>query len=603
MGRRVGVDGSTCRAEGVSAAAGKLSLAGLDEASPFAVDSRIFAENIAALRTVAPRFSDALSAVVLPAHWRAVVAIDGWPTWRVEQPGNPPAWLWGTAAPEARARAVVQQGRFGEANVLLPGIGTGAELCLALKCLSQRQAALVFESDLEVLAAVLRINLLDAALRERRCILLEPPDCEASLRGLLDRHSGLLAPTILLLTPGVSSSRVAEARALCERAALDISRARQERLSHLQKSRSGEGRTKKNTLALLARQPDSEIVAASDALGAAATEAGMNFVRCVADRPLEAGALAHSERISAELPSLVIGIDCGREALPIETSSTWAQWHTQRQTPAKSASFHLACCPLRRAELQTEGLASRSVIDFFWASEAAPAPAAECGGPVLFAEVQPDLSAVACGISQATHQTLWSGVLQSLRSEIAGGRTLSAEGFLIAGERNSGVQLREESLRGAFVEIIASRGLPGVLLEAAGQALSLAGIEFLGIGNRQSPGGPPGTTSAPPCAIVSTSLHDLWTPAVARFASRGAPLLVLEYAGGQAAARLEGVLEPGRHYALVRNPADLPRAIESLRRDEAAYRRRRERLFAHMAEKHRWSVRLATLAARIAEPA
>ena len=91
-----------------------IELATLDDAPPIDLDPARWPNNLNSLHTEQPELAEELRAAELPAHWRPVAALDGFPTYRVERAGQPPQWLAGTAAPLTRARAVLRYDQIGD---------------------------------------------------------------------------------------------------------------------------------------------------------------------------------------------------------------------------------------------------------------------------------------------------------------------------------------------------------------------------------------------------------------------------------------------------------------------------------------------------------
>ena len=168
-------------------AAASILLAGGDDPQPYSLDAAVWRENLAALQRRDAPLADRLAAAALPADWRPVCALDGFPTWRTEAAGAPPAWLGGTALPRRRAAALLAGYQSGDRNPALPTLGTGAEALELLERLPPHIAVYVFLDDTAAAAAVLRTTPLAAALTTGRLILVTADDPRAHLG---DGHHG-----------------------------------------------------------------------------------------------------------------------------------------------------------------------------------------------------------------------------------------------------------------------------------------------------------------------------------------------------------------------------------------------------------------------------
>ena len=149
-------------------------LAQLDAYRPATLDPPVFSANLAALAADQPQLADELRQVVLPETWRPALALDDFPTYRLEPPGQPPAWLGGSAVPLTRARARLAKLEFAGKNPALPACGAGAEAHYLLERLPSHLAMYIFEAEIAVLAAVLRVQDWSAAITHGRCALVPP---------------------------------------------------------------------------------------------------------------------------------------------------------------------------------------------------------------------------------------------------------------------------------------------------------------------------------------------------------------------------------------------------------------------------------------------
>lgn len=582
------------------------SLAALDQAPTLLIDPGILEKNLAALRFEHTRLAHELQTLALPAHWRPVSALDGFPTWRTELPGAPPHWLAGTAAPDTRARATLEQACFGDANILLPSVGAGAEALRSLERLGVYQAVFVCVPEPMTLAATLRTVDLATEIESRRCWFLQANNEEATLTEFLQHYPGLLAPTVLLRIPDIPPNRISALRDICERVARHIATHRKARLAILQADwpNPAAHADREIRLGLLALNPDPAALAAARELESAASADGWTMTAGIADSPPQVGPLVHAERLRNVGVDIVVCVNHGPEMLPIPSRVTRATWHLQPLTTSPAADLHLACSPTNRRDLKKAGIADSSIVDFFWGCRTDESPPPVRDGPILIAEDLPDCTADGAGITQATHRLLWEALLKVVQNELRAGRLSPPDGLLIAAERQSGVRLQDEALRQAVLELVQRRAVPGVALELLVRSLLNARqrVRPIGSGWQRLSDLSFEMSTESPAAFVTTTTLDAWTQSIAPLAGQGVPLIVFEPTPGQSAAQLDGILELGKHYDVFQTISDLPGLLESLRRDEAGYRRRAERLRGQMRTQHTWTRRLTLLAKRLKSP-
>ena len=109
-------------------AAAAPDLAALDTWRPAPLDEHAWAANLAAVAAEDSELAASSQAVVLPETWRPAWGLDDSLTFRVESPGEPAAWLGGTAAPIRRAQAVLGETKNPGTNIALPCLGAGGEV-------------------------------------------------------------------------------------------------------------------------------------------------------------------------------------------------------------------------------------------------------------------------------------------------------------------------------------------------------------------------------------------------------------------------------------------------------------------------------------------
>jgi len=602
-----------------------LDVAALDDAPPLEPDPSIWPANLSALREQQPDLACRIEATPLPPHWRPVAGLDGFPTWRIEPPGAPPAWLADTAAPQTRAGALLRLEELSERNPALPTIAAGAELKLLLERLAPYQAVYVFEEDATRLAAVLRTIAVDQAVRAGRCILVPAGREGAFLEETLDRFPGLLPPGMLIALPGVAASRLAQLRDLCASAARSAEDARSRRIqscAHLPaepSARAPDG----VRVALVALGPNPLTHHLAEELERAASGLGWKSCACVMRGPRTAHVLPHCERLAEARAALAVCIEHGPAVLPLRPGRIVARWHLQaRAVPERlpdDDTLHLAASPYVARALRAAGLSEQRLLEFHWACPTTPveaAPWSPASKTVALVADLPDARAAACRIEQPTHKQLWTRVHQ-LAAEAWQTPLIGQPAALLArAERASGIELGEQILRDRFLRLIEHALIPAVVLERILGLLCEAAFTVVTIGagwqrctaesfQRLAPSFqqlPAQALTTPILAAVCAGSLDPLGPGLFHAAALGWPLLLHHPGGGSPAARLAGILQPGQHCDIFTSSAELRAALDALRAHPQRTQRRCARVRTYLAERHSYGQRLKNLVRQLDLP-
>ncbi len=600
-----------------------IDLATFDETSTHDLDPSVWTANLDALRTDQPDLARELEETTLPAHWRPVTALDGFPTYRVEPPGQSPLWLAGTAAPRTRATALLRKEQLSGNNPALPTIAAGAELRLLLELLSHQQAIFVFEQDLTQLAAVLRTTDLADAIEAGRCILVPPKSEPVFLTELLERYPGLLPPATIVALPLPDTKRLEQLRAICEPVARKTNETRNHRLAALRPPASTEASkpVSQPRLAVLALGPSPTSHQLSLVLTGAADELGWNTCSRSASGPRNVHALPHYEALADFAAELTICIDHPPRALPLPSGKPVCQWHPRTRDIPDSLpddnTIHLAATPQVADALRTVGVPAERLLDFYWAyTESAP-PLAGGGlepvppNSVVIVADLPDASASACRIEQPTHKQLWAKLHQTAAKVWETPEILQPTAFLRNVERASGINLGERSLSERMVRIIEHVLIPAVVLETISQRLQRESFEVWTVGrgwdrcstdtlrplaeNLDYPRAHTAETPVPIAAAIFAGLLDPLSPALFHAAALDWPLLIHSPGRTPLTPKLGGILHPGQHYEPFAGFKELQTALAAIRSDPTPFQRRRERLREHLRTHHTYARRLTAL--------
>ncbi|MGD8451096.1 MAG: hypothetical protein PVJ57_04705 [Phycisphaerae bacterium] len=589
-----------------------IDLSRLDAVEPLVPDPDIWADNLAALRKQQPELAVAVECTAVPADWRPVRALDGWPTYRTERPGNPAAWLSGSAVPTARAEALLTGFQLGELNLSIPALLVGAELGSLLERLPYYRAVYVFEPDLAVLAAVLRVVRVAEAVASMRCILAQPGAEHASLSRLLSEHTGLLPPGNIVVLPGVAAARLEQVRAVCERLAQEVSGGRSARMKELAVPAAGAAGAlpERPRVAVLALTPDSTARATAVAVEQATKGLGWPVLRRALTGPVDVGMLPHYEALAEFTPDVTLCVRQVPGRLPVPLPGVVCEWVQDcRDVPARLPAdgvLRLAASPRIATALRAAAPEGIRVGEWYWGC-AAQADA-DLSPPVrevwLIADY-PDDSAAACGAGQPSHQQLWTRLQQQAARVWDTRDVLHPAGLLAHAERQAGAGLGDAALRARFIERIELALIPVAILERIGQAIaaSLGTVQVIGNGWARRPGKeievlarsafdvPAGRR---PMAAIFAGGTDPLTPALLHAGASGWPLLLHSPGGQSRTAALGGILEPQQHYLPFAGLNDLSAALQQ---EPRTTDRRADRTRRHLRKHHSYAQRLEALRA------
>lgn len=587
----------------------------LDAAPHATLDPACFSANIAALEPAAPELTAALQHTHLPPHWRPAHTLDGAVSFRVEQPGEPPAWLTGSAAPLTRARGLLYGYDPANKNPALPTIAVGAELSLLLERLPRHMAIFVFESDMLLLAAALRCVRVDAAVRAHRVFFTPPAREGPHLTELLEREPGLQPPGVIVTPTLVSPERCAEIQRTCERLHSEVAARRSRELLALHAAATASaGPAGQTGLAIVARSVDPRVRSIARVMHEAAGRLGASAHLAAIDSPLDAHPLRHAAAVVAARPSVVLFVGQNPEVLGVDApgeSMVWALDAGQPDgPPPTNVRTVLAASPAVGDALIESGVSPDRVRPFYWAFPAAggPQPPAEVGDELLLVADLPDDTAEALGIAgRDTHAEVWRRASALARQRWETAHAAYPGGLLLDAERAAGTPIEPETVRRRFVEWVRTLLLPAAALEAIAAALAnIATLRIIGRGWARD------------AALAERVACADWLPAemsaraapwAVVFAGRGDPLsLPLVHAAGlgwsvalHAAAgvdlddRLGGVLVRDQHFAPFDGLSTLQRVLQSI--GSGADERRRANAREHVLRAHTIEARLRDLLA------
>ncbi|MEW6199228.1 MAG: glycosyltransferase [Planctomycetota bacterium] len=592
------------------------SLAFADDAPPAPLDPSVWARNLAAIGAEDTRLAAELQNVSLPETWRPVLGLDGFATWRLEPPGQPPQWLGLTAAPLTRAGGLLARAEFAPLNYALPTAAAGAELHILLQRLPALLAIYVFEADIRTLAAVLRLHDVSQAVTRGRCIFVAPGRELEAVGHTLSTHPGLLPPAEILLPDLVSSARQDELRRIgeelhrrCERQRTDDMKRSQAVLATLPATPSATPR-----LAILSLTGSPTAAAAAESIRHAAAALGWTAAALTVTEPRHMHPLLHVRRLAEFQPDLLLCVNHGPARLPAAARATTCVWvHDETALPASNEAHparYLAATPRVVAALESAGVAPPAILPWYWACEAdSAADDSAAGDDVLLVADLPDTRPENCGIAALTHRQLWERIRQLLVRGWQTPRILRPDLLLTQAQRETGVELEDALLRDTVLQLV-ERVLSGAvvaeqvaraLVEDAGCLLVLGrGWDRAGLAGVRCVGGhlgdwPAGAARPRPRLCVLAGHRDPLHPVLVQVAARGWPLAVHRPGGASLTEALGGVLRPDEHFEPFTDVGELRRALKLLRGTSPAAKTRAARARQHVVANHSFSRRLETL--------
>ncbi len=595
-------------------ASAPLSLATLDEAVVLDVDPGIWAANLAALRVHQPGLATALESAELPGTWRAVRALDGWATYRLEAPGAAPEWLAGTAVPRARAEGLIATIVPSEHNPTLAALGAGAELQLLLSRLPAHQAVFAFETSLHAMAAVLRVQPLDPSIRAGRCILV-PPDGElAFLAAHLAAHPGLLPPGIILCLPEVPTGRLDEIRRTCETCAAQVHAQRRRRWQELENQVRAAHATpaEAGPLSLLALRAEPQSRFAATSLARAAVGAGIDLRVQRLEGPHDVHALAHLECLAAWRPGALLAINHIVPALPLPPDCQRCEWYLDpervpERLPADGV-LRLGASPRILAALR-RAAGSDAPLPWYWGCEPGTLAGTGSAPDVLLVADLPDDDPLAAEVVQPSHKLLWECARRLVAQGWQRAERQRPGDLLARAERVADVHVQDEQVRATLCNALERVLIPATVVRRITQELRTHEIPFQVVGSGWGrPGGPEvqsyagslltiaGASQRPqPSAAIFVGLRDPLAPGLLQAAAWGWPVLL--HAVDPAAAKdgLAPVVQPGTHVQLFGTAKELLRLLALCRRHAPAVARQVAAAVQHLAQHHSFALRLAQL--------
>ncbi len=548
-----------------------------------------------------------------PAHWRAVLAYDDAPTYRVEAPGAPAAWLGQTTIPMRRAAATLAHYHRGPLNISVPCVGAGQELLQLLTQQRNHIAAYLFVDDLTALAAVLQLHKLDTALRGHRCIFVPPQNELDWLLALLDRHPGLLPPGNIVKPPGVSPARLSQVRTVCQQVNNVSSRQRQTAFeAAAQRTLAAISNDGSPRVALLALSgdPRSHHVVRDAAHG---DSSDIVCAPLTLSSPTEVHPLKIAKDLAAFQPTHLVCVDTERDVLPTPLRDRARVWRLRlADVPVsvdRDTCYH-AGSPTIAEELLKAGADParvRVIPPGVRAQQERRSASATPARFILMVGDRPDVRPVANGVVQPTHKLLWTALLEQVRANVWNPAIAHADALLEVASRASGVRLGDAETERMFVRRIRLVVVPATVVDVLASLLAEAGpIRVVGRGWRNVAAERTNlvwcgaqldpTDAAQAAATVIATPADPLTPELLTAAGTGTPVALFAAGRSDVTSELAEVLREREHFSPLRTRADVATVVAAARSGSTELRESAAAAAAHLRAEHTWTARLRAIA-------
>jgi len=455
------------------------------------------------LTALARRLPDSaalLRRAALPAGVRFATGRDGSMTLCWQQADGSPAWMGRSTMPQVRAEALVEAFAPGSGNVLLVGMGQGAEAAMLLARLALHQAVFVIEEDAATAALAVCVHDFAVQLERGRLLIFAGPDAWNGLHRFLHEQIGYLVPDRVLSWPHFTHSDVHAISTRLMAISQDVAAKRAARraelttvLEHSAPDQAESSATRVCRLAIVSAAPSSAAWETASRLGEGASATGAQISIFVYDQPDAVHPLALEVHLASWWPSRTVLLDCAPGALtyrlpsaplalmPTHGQPLAAEWLGQipagarliarsarQQAAAVAAGFQgerIDLCPPAASVSAAQRGADQ-------AGSVSNGDASASRGVALLAAPL-STAAAAAGLNLATHVKLYerAAVLGAARVDTL--KPADAELLLAAAERDLGFHVRNSTVRGGLLERVARLLIPALVNEAY-RAVALA---------------------------------------------------------------------------------------------------------------------------------
>lgn len=462
-----------------------------------------FNANIKALETVDPELARKLSQCTLPDDLEPTATFDGVTSFRSSQL-SPSGWFAHTGMPTVGEHAIVDKFDFGGANPLLPGCGQGYGLGRVLDKITDHQTVFVWEPELLHLALLLRIHDFSHRLLGRNLVFLYQSDLGDSLIDFFADHTLLSPPAKMLAWPSIDPERMQELSARIEHGVGEISLKLRsamvetvERVGSLEVKPITSHEPARVLITSLAPHPASHRFACD--LGWGLEKLGHTCCKFLLDEPEHASSLALGNTLAEFQPQAVISVGLVFNDWPVRPPAqlpfasvialpemTLAPALIERLRPAEHEVF---LAGENDVQLLADTIPAEQLAAIDLAVNPAsfvPIDAAELADrqrcDLLFIADVVDLDPQRYGIGQKSHQTLWRHLVAEISRAPLSFSTDRADELLKRACRQTRIELSEEQLFEAFVDVFRRRLIPSAGALTIARQLIKAGFKLAILG-------------------------------------------------------------------------------------------------------------------------
>ncbi|MFQ5502004.1 MAG: glycosyltransferase [Phycisphaerae bacterium] len=596
----------------------------MDDTDTPTLNPAVFDANLTALWAGLPDSAEVVAGARLPDSMKLVTGRDGATTFSWLDDAGSLHWLGRTSMPSISCPALLDSFDPGSGNVLLVGLGQGAELRLLLDRMAAHQAVMVVEPTAWAVAAALRLRDFSAAIQQRRLLIFTGKEPWGALSDFLKTHVGFLVPDRVLSWPWFDTEEIAHASERLSGVQTAIARDRtadagqHDPISGIseipgvittQASGSSE-----SGLAILSSVTDTRAHRFARLLSHAAAAEGLPHCCCVLDQPACVHPAAQDRAVRSIEPKTIVLIDGLPESMSIPSPDV-SMWIMCSHALPLSQDWLKRIPDSTWLGVRTEdqrqhaigaGLSQSHVIVLPPAavSPRRSSPAEETRIAVIGDLA--DTSASAVGLHLVSHCRLWTAAEGVLDGMVDTYQDEDAERVLEAAERKTRIRLTSDEVRRGIVERIRQTLGPSLVRRAYCEALADAGFAFdlYGTGWDRHPRlracdrGPWPTVGDEAAATdahglilsIETSGHVV-SPFVDGLAA-GLAGFTRRHPLDTTANGLAAILDPDTHVWRFDSRKDMVNCITKAMGEPDSFADRRARAAAYINEHHTWSCRL-----------
>ncbi len=453
--------------------------------------------NLNALHDADPELFARLEALAIPDTVEAAAGRDGSATLRLCRHDGTWQWFGGSSMPSVSTPALLGGFACPGRNVFLPGVGTGWEAPAVAERLPPFCAVLAWDPD--PLAVKLALHVRDCSffITDGRLILLTGEDLVEAVVRLFEQRPGLEFPQRVLPLPTSSAAQQERTRVQLEAAGRRVVQRQAQAVAAITgnlKAPTDVALGNAPRLAIVSRDPRDETIDLARRLVSAAAELGWPTACSVPDRPDACHALARLKAIERHRPDMVLLLNCLKGPLARLLPGAWptASWLITADSIGTQTGASLADEGLifaSRPDMVRSLVKAGAAADRAHLLERATDPATHSpdragpdvqravGGRVVVVAEGHSLDAAAANITLASHVALWKALCKRTEPVVGQWRDGLAEQVLSRAERDCGIRLTDQDLRGRFLSLIRLRLVPVLIARSMIGQCAGAGVD------------------------------------------------------------------------------------------------------------------------------